>query len=270
MDTLYTILTILPRHKSERTFRFVESYFDGTEPEDEDSTSCPTEPVLASGLILHWDFNDTTSQTVFDASLNGHDGVLGSTTSIESSDPTYIANGRYCSGVYFDGSNDVVFDADAEDYLNGLTAFTFAVWIKSEVTVVDRGIMFTKLPDASDENIGIRYDDGGLYGGANSTVKASVRATSGYTQVEGEANTQTTDWQHIAMVWESGSTLKIYVDGELQTLTYVNTNISGSVTNVDRLLIGLGTKGYHWYGSMDDVRIYNRALSDSEIETLAD
>ena len=266
-DTLYTILTILPRHKSDRTFRFTESYFDGTETEEE--TGCTTEPILASGLILHWDFNDTTSQTVFDVSGNGNDGVLGSTTSIESSDPTWTENGRYCSGLYFDGSNDVVFDTDAEDYLNGLHAVTFTIWVKSEVTVVDRGIMFTRQPNGNDESFGIRYDDNGLYGGSPSTIKASIEASSGYNQVEGEPNSQSTSWQHLALVWNSGNTLKIYVNGDIQTISYSNGAVNGIVKDVDRLLIGLGTKGYYWYGYMDDVRIYDRELSASEIQALA-
>ncbi|KAA3631981.1 MAG: hypothetical protein DWP97_11950 [Calditrichaeota bacterium] len=267
IDTLYTFLTILPRHKSDRIFRFTESYFDGSGSGGE--SGCTAEPLLTLGLILHWDFNDTTSQTVFDVSANGNDGVLGSSTSIESNDPTWTEDGRYCSGLYFDGSNDVVFDADAEDYLNDINTVTFAVWVKSEVTNVDRGIMFSKLPDGSDENFGIRYDGGGLYGGANSTIKASIRSSTGYNQVEGEANSQSTDWQHIALVWEHGNILKIYVDGVLQTLTYTDSAVNGVVKNVDRLLIGVGTKGFNWYGYIDDVRIYNRALSASEIQTLA-
>ena len=270
VDTLYTILTILPRHKTDKIFKFASSYFStsgsgggGT------SSSCPTEPVLNSGLILHWDFNDTTGQYAYDVSSNSNDGTLGSSSSSESSDPIWTENGKYCSGLYFDGSDDIVQDLNGGDYLNGLTEVTFTVWVKSDVTGQDRGIMFTKSPDANDENLGIRYDQSGLNGGASSSIKSSVRTNSGYNQVEGEANVQTTSWQHIAMVWESGTSIKIYVDGNLQSLTYTNGSLSGAISNVQKFMIGLGTKNRYWQGYMDDVRIYDRALSQAEIQTLA-
>ena len=269
VDTLYTMLTILPRHKTDKTFKFAASYFTSNGGGSETSSTCPVEPVLNSGLILHWDFNDTTGQYAYDVSSNSNDGTLGSSSSSESSDPTWTENGKYCSGLYFDGSNDIVQDVNGGDYLNGLTEITFTVWVKSDVTNQDRGIMFTKNPDANDENLGIRYDQSGLNGGTNSTMKASVRTGSGYNQVEGQASSQTTSWQHIAMVWESGTSIKIYVNGTLQSLTYTNGSVSGAISNVQKFMIGLGTKNKYWQGYMDDVRIYNRVLSQSEIQTLA-
>lgn len=271
VDTLQNYITVLPRHKSSRVFKFAYAYFitssggGGTGP-----GSCATEPVLTAGLLLHWNFNDTSSQFAYDVSGNNNDGILGSSTASESNDPTWTANGKYCSGLYFDGTNDVVEDLDAEDFLNGLSAVTFSVWVKSDVTGVDRGIMFTMNPDGSDENFGTRYDQSGLYGGSTSLIKSSIRSTSGYEQVEGESNSQSTGWQHIALVWSSGSSMKLYVDGYEQAIFYSNGTVSGTIANIQKFMIGRGTKGFYWMGYMDDVRLYNRALSDAEVLLLAD
>jgi uncharacterized protein (TIGR02145 family) len=72
-------------------------------------------------------------------------------------------------------------------------------------------------------------------------------------------------WHHYVGVWD-GTTIYIYVDG-IQggtTDTY-----SGSITTLDPMHIGIvGHTAYNWQGPVDEVRVYNRALSQKEIITL--
>ena len=44
--------------------------------------------------------------------------------------------------------------------------------------------------------------------------------------------------------------------------------VYGTVTGVQKLVVGCGTKGMYWDGLIDDVRIYNRALDVSEINVV--
>ncbi|UCF00056.1 MAG: hypothetical protein JSV82_03040 [Planctomycetota bacterium] len=180
--------------------------------------------------------------------------------------PIWRPSGGYVDGALeFDGVDNKVEDTTASTYLNGLSAITVSLWVKSDVIDQDRGIFFTSVPSDSDEELGIRYDKTGAFGGGVNGIKASIRTTSGYTQIESSPNVQTTDWQHLAMVWETGFGLKLYINGQLNELAYDRGPKSGTIEGVEKFMLGRGAKGKYWDGLLDDVRIYNRALDASEI-----
>lgn len=186
--------------------------------------------------------------------------------------PTWQPSGGQINGALsFDGQDDVMQDTTADSYLNGLSAITISLWVKSDVTYQDRDIMFTRDPTGADEELGIRYDRDGAYGGGVRGIKASIKTTSGYAQIESSSNVQTTSWQHLALVWENDpndSQLKLYINGVLDTLRYDSGPTTGVITGVQKLMIGCGTKNSYWDGLIDDVRIYGRALDASEISTV--
>ena len=206
----------------------------------------------------------TLAETVPDASGNHHDMQISSV-------PTWKPTGGVLSGALeFDGIDDALEDSSADSYLNGLTAVTVAMWVKSDVVNQDRGILFSTRPDGADEELGFRYDQYGAGGHKARVIKASIRTTSGYTQIESSEGVQTTAWQHLALVWSSGSALKLYINGFENPLSYTWTEhdaegLSGSVTGITKLLLGVGGKGDNWDGLIDDVRIYDEALSSSEV-----
>jgi len=197
------------------------------------------------------------AQVAWDSSGNGHAAALLNGAG-------WRPGGGYSGGaVEFDGIDDRMEDAEMDDYLNGRSAVTVSLWVKSDVTDQDRGIFFTRNPTDRDEELGMRYDKNGAFGGGRNVIKASIRTTSGYTQIESTSNVQATNWQHLALVWQSGSSLKLYINGQLnEPLTHDRGPVSGAITGVDKLMFGQDTKGKYWDGLIDDVRIYDRALSD--------
>jgi len=198
------------------------------------------------------------AQTTADSSGNNNAVLYG--------DPVWQGSGGKAGGALeFNGVNDKVEEPSAGSYLNGLSAITVSLWVKSDVTDQDRGILFTREPTQSDEELGIRYDGSGTFGGGVNVIKASISATSGYTQIESTSNVQTTAWQHLALVWESGSTLKLYINGQLNPLRYDRGPAFGTVDGVQKLMLGCGAKGRYWDGLLDDVRIYDRALDANDI-----
>ena len=202
---------------------------------------------------------NTFAETASDSSSYSH-------TLIPYNGPTWRPSGGYRNGAAeFDGVNDKFEDSTAPAYLNGLSSITVSLWVKSNVTYEDRDIFFTRTPTDSDEELGIRYDRDGAYGGAVRNIKASIRATSGYTQIESSSNVQTTSWQHLAIVWQSGSRLKLYINGSLNMPTYDLGPVYGTITGVQKFMLGVGTKSRYWKGLIDDVRIYNRALDPNDI-----
>jgi hypothetical protein len=179
------------------------------------------------------------------------------------------AGGQIAGAAEFDGYDDKLEEYSIDSSLNGLSAITVTCWVKSNVTNQDRGIFFTKAPSEGDEELGLRYDKDGASGHADSGIKASIRTTSGYSQIETDSHTQTTSWQHLALVWESGQYLKLYINGLEHTPKYLTPSsfpLTGTVTGVQKFMLGCGTKGRYWDGLIDDVRIYSRALDSGEIQ----
>jgi len=74
-----------------------------------------------------------------------------------------------------------------------------------------------------------------------------------------------TKWHHICLTYD-GSSLAIYVDGVLRQTKAETVN-----TALSALKMGVGVEGSTFYpGSLDEVRIYNRALSPAEVQQLKD
>ena len=72
------------------------------------------------------------------------------------------------------------------------------------------------------------------------------------------------EWQHWVVVYDS-KTIKLYCDNEIKTEKQLDFNTSNG-----RVYLGKRLNLMHllWDGAIDDVAIYNRALTDTEVETL--
>ena len=226
-------------------------------------------PVTPSseGLLVHWAFDEAAGGTVGDSSGNNHVGTINGAT--------WTAGGFDGSGhsLAFGGDGDFVVNSDTVvSQVNGLSAVTVAVWVNSNVTDTDHGFINFIDPDGGDDG-GMRYDAAGASFSGTNVMKMSVHTTGGNLQLESSSGVQTTEWQHVAMSWQSGESLKLYINGMLDTPTGATAPAVGTVDTVTQLLVGKGGKDElisdSWEGLIDDVRIYNRALSDAEMAGLA-
>jgi hypothetical protein len=80
---------------------------------------------------------------------------------------------------------------------------------------------------------------------------------------------QTTDWQHLVLVWESRAALRLYLNGVCDSLTSRGVSAPGLTAGAEKLVLGRGAKDKYWDGLIDDLRIYSCALTDDEIKALA-
>jgi mono/diheme cytochrome c family protein len=74
-------------------------------------------------------------------------------------------------------------------------------------------------------------------------------------------------WHHVAVVWQGAShpsPLQVFTDGERQSLQFDRQSLSGSIT-AGPLWIGRSIDGLGFSGRLDQLRSYNRALTDAEI-----
>lgn len=218
---------------------------------------------LGAGLIGYWKFDEVAGNMAVDSSGNAHDAQIFGTSYDH-------VSGKFDNALQMPGgSGHYALDSDGENYINGLTAFTISVWVKSDVIGTDKGFILGRDPNGADGTFALRYDAEGAGGGGTNVIKAGVQASDWQTY-ESASGKQTTQWQHIVVTWSSGNPLAMYIDGQLDTPTYNRPGFSGSVNGATKLYLGRGAKddASSWDGLMDDFRIYNRVLSEAEITAL--
>jgi hypothetical protein len=216
---------------------------------------------LYNGLAGYWNMNESAGagSTLADFSTNNATGTAklwgGGNTATDSA---HVA-GKYGNGFSFDGGDDYI-DAGNNSAFNFTSQdFSIAMWIKPD-TVSTEKILFSK---------GL-YQTDGYYLYQTATAGLSLK-----TNQSGVAQTSTTSngsissgqWQHV-VVTRAGSTVTIYVNGMDTTsthATHINPTTSARTAKIG-MYDSLNYLGYD--GTMDDVRVYNRALSVGEVSQL--
>jgi len=238
------------------------------------------ESQLVPGLLVHWTLDETQGTLVQDSAGDNHGTVYGAHAR---SGPSWRPGaGRVNGALECDGRDDYVVNQTIADRLNGLHALTVALWVRSDVTNTDRGFIHLEDPHGTDDR-GMRYDAQGGSGGGVNLIKIGVTSNApggrmpGRQQLESSSDIQTTEWQHVAMTWSSGRPLHLYVNGTLDTPTFNEQGLIGSLTGYTKLIVGRGgkygspsTDARGWDGLIDDVRIYNRALGPEQIRELVE
>ncbi len=225
----------------------------------------------STGLLVHYAFDDPAgSATAADSSGNNHAGAVSPGVTFT---PT---TGQVGGSADFNGTSTAqILDDDGDLYLNGLGAITVSTWIKSDVTDTDRGWL-NGISPVNGDPLQFRYDRAGFFGGTDETIQIQLDTSAGRVEYETAGNVQTTDWQHLVFIWESGELPKVYLDGVLDAASWIgldrveNAAATGTTSGMDRLLVGRSAKDTSsgWDGRIDEVRIYNRALSENEVSAL--
>ncbi len=195
---------------------------------------------------------------------DGKDSIGSNHLSIEGGD---FEAGKYGQALSLDGSGAHAVDEGGADYINGLDAVTIAMWVKSNQTGTDKGFFNGIDPEGSDRYMCIRYDAGGSIGGGTNLIKTGVNTDQGKTTLESSNDAQTTEWQHVAMVWSSGEQIKLYINGVEDQPTANEAALGGETSALTKVIVGKGAKDQAggWDGLIDDVYIYPDALSAGEI-----
>jgi hypothetical protein len=212
-----------------------------------DDSGAPT-----SGLIGWWKLDDAssgTSTTATDSSGNGYTGTT-------SGSPVWTSSGKIGNALTFNGTNQQVTIGGTTDTYLGTGALTLSAWVYPTSHSTYRTIFESQNSGGS---VGFTCE---LMNGAdyvfcdNTQGSASVSTTA--------SSVPLNQWTFITAVRGSnGTALSIYINGVLNatgsTAAAVN---GGSITHI----AGHGSE--YFPGTLDDVRVYNRALSAAEIEQL--
>jgi fibronectin type 3 domain-containing protein len=213
---------------------------------------------VLDGLVAWYRFEDS-AQTAIDATAALGVGADQTPHDLSVNGPSFTQNGGVTdtlsgtqSGAYeFDGNDDVMDGATIPTTGSKPRTVTASIKTTSNGTIADWGV----------NNTGERWTFV-IFNGDNIRIESSGDGYNG--------NITVTDGQyhHVAVTYDGSGSLsgsKLFVDGQL--------DVAGGVSNpVDTangdLRIGEDPFGRYWDGRMDDVRIYNRELSQSEIQTI--
>ena len=224
-----------------------------------------SDDVLSETNILHWALDDGTGTNVADSSGNGRNGVF-------SGRPAWITNGAIAGALQFFGTNDCVRQSAGSNTLNGLNAFTVSLWIRPAPVISDRGIL---TGDDADTNatFGLATRLSASCGNETNVIEATIATTGGVVRRASASNALIPGkWQNVALTWTNGEEPKLYLNGQLDQPLAGFVAVSGVLTNCPQFIIGKGSLDTpaSWNGALDDVQVFNVALSADEILALAD
>ncbi len=166
----------------------------------------------------------------------------------------------------FDGVDDYV-DCGNDSSLNvGDGTYTLAAWIKTALSPLSpRGAILAKMRDGgSYQGYDIKINpDGTIWPHLISSWSSNAIRVHGSTAINDGS------WHHVIVTYDgsnSASGFSIYIDGKPETLTITHDSLSGSTLSDANFTIGSRDGGEYLNGKIDEVAIYNRALSAEEIQ----
>lgn len=213
--------------------------------------------AVPAGLVNHWALNEGSGTTAAD-SVGGKTGTL---TNFPASPwvtdvPPGSANGY---SLQFDGTNDFILAAGYKGTL-GTGPRTVAAWIKTSSSS-DHAIASWGTNTAQQKWVFRTEDDNGPGG----TIRLEVNG--GY-QI-GSTFIADGQWHHVAVTYSGSNVMdaQLWVDGKLEPIA---ANLSQAINTVSGADVKIGNDHNNKYfnGGISDVRIYNHAMTRSEIAAL--
>ncbi|VVB57901.1 Concanavalin A-like lectin/glucanases superfamily protein [Candidatus Anstonella stagnisolia] len=205
-------------------------------------------PDLLQGLVAYWKFDDGSGISATDS--------RGTATGTLTNGPAWTTNAKSGKAVVFDGTNDyVTYGSPAA--LNLPTTRTVVAWVKTENsqrnTIVNKGTQYWVIIEAGNQ---VYYYYWGAVSGAWRIYNTPAAITPGV-------------WTHIAVVEDtSWSMPKIYVNGTEMALTGNPTREANSGSSTTLYAGGYQGANYNFNGTIDELMIFNRALSAGEVRLL--
>jgi len=213
--------------------------------------------IPTNGLIGYWPLNGNAN----DSTGNGYNGVV--TGAVTSSDRFGDPAGAYL----FTDSTKFITVTDAAPLRLSNTDYTISCWVYQNNILSNQEAILTKRANGSQNGyiLNVTGVASSSPGHVNFQVSGGIDPRLGSDSIIALAS-----WHHIAIVYTlSNLQMKIYIDGVLNNDTIGMPSPNAAATA--DLLIGKdgATGGYGFHGKIDDVAMYNRALSFSEVYLIA-
>lgn len=213
---------------------------------------------LTAGLILYHDFNSVSGDQVIDSSSTKSNGTIKGAKWVED------GRGKGNGVLQFDGSDSHV---DLGDIYNDLDyPITVAAWINPDKFPNDwepATIFQSDIKDYKHEGVTLsigkrrmlssKVGDGNGGGPGNRLGSMAEKILN------------TNEWVHVAMVWEGGGKDAIpFIDGKAYEPKVEGEAKVNKIVHSDKP----AAVGWRWSGMLDDVAVWNRALTADEVKLL--
>lgn len=210
----------------------------------------PSPGATGPGLVAWWRLDESEGIEVPDASGHNHTGALRGDARWQPS------AGKLAGAIELDGDGDFI-HIGSDSVFDFANEMTVAAWIKvnqfdkSWQSIVTKGDSAWRIARDGGEN-GVQFA-AGLYMENMQMVRSTTRVNDG-------------NWHYVAGVCD-GQKMCLYVDGRLDA----SADVSGEIpTNQYPVLVGENAErpGRGWNGLIDDVQLYNQALTEERIAAL--
>gem|GEM_PF-743301 len=201
------------------------------------------------GLVAYYSFDEGEGNITLDMSGNCNDGVIYGAT---------WTSGKYNKALLFNGSNYV--DYGNSRSLELTEAGTIEVWVKIYYVntfwhIMGRGALAGW--DTNGYSIWYHKDRGKIMGTITDRSDQNIHNSISF----GKPSAGT--WHHFAFAWD-GTYLYAYLDGD--QISKIKQTIKAGMTNTSFLVGKTDTSNIFFNGTIDEVKIYNRALTNVEIK----
>jgi len=199
--------------------------------------------VPSKGLMLHYTFDATRDGRIVDASGRNHHGRAAGAR------PAPDARGKGNAACLFDGRDDSV-GAGADKGLKMADAVTVCAWIRPASFGGFRNVL----------------SDHGRGGNNGKILRLQNQRIEFMLGPEGSADVgwelpAAGKWYHVAATFD-GTAMHLYIDGARKASRPLKRKVT---INANPVLIGMSGFREYFHGMMDDVMLYNRALSKQEV-----
>ena len=207
---------------------------------------------FSQGLVLNFSFDEGSGDVAEDTSGNGHDGVIDK--------PTWV-DGKFGKALQFAGAGSGTFvTVESTDALN-VNECTFMAWINAETWEGTRQIVGKSVHGGCSgrAQYGL-FSEGG-------TFKLRFETEGGRADINADLP-ETGKWLHVAFT-NDGEKAVLYIDGEISA----EGDIPGALKSIDdplRIAQDCDRPNNVFTGMIDEVRLWNRALSQDDINILKD
>ena len=212
---------------------------------------------IASGLVGYYPLNEGVGDTAYDMSGSGHDGTLHNNV-------TWISPGFTGGGINLDGTANTRIELGTWNPAEGTGKMSLALWIRwAGGGGTYQGLIGKRdtWPATTMFQFQVRPENGGTF--------RLETGTNWVVSPNGTLAPFVQTWAHVAATFD-GTTARLYLNGEEIMSGGFAFNAAGETANMGIGCVTGGGAGYSgntevFSGDIDEVRIYNRVLSEAEI-----